>query len=155
MRLVDTSTPLCLLLLPGVLEELPFAGRAQDLLRAPAVVVVEPGRVRGRRMADAVAATQARRLGKKLPGTPRVVVILHPEQYPLARAIVARTPGCELWYGPPAEPAGRAASADLHRLAAARAVLEFDPAPPAPGQGLHEVNEPLWTRLEALAIARR
>jgi hypothetical protein len=151
---VDKSTPLCLLLLPAVLEELPFGGRAQDLLRAPAVVAVEPGRVRGRRLADAVAATQARRLAKKLTGTPRVVAILHPEQYPLARAIIGRSPGCELWYGPTADP-GDDALADLHRLADERAVLGFDPAPPGPGQGVHQANEALWSRLEALGVARR
>jgi hypothetical protein len=152
---VDKSTPLCLLLLPTVLEELPFATRAQDLLRAPAVVAVEPSRVRSRRMADAVAATQARRLAKKLPGTPRVVAILHPEQYPLARAIIGRSPDCELWYGPTADPGDDPTLADLHHLADERAILGFDAAPPAPGQGVHQANEPLWSRLEALGVAQR
>ena len=45
---------------------------------------------------DGLAATQARRL--KLPGVPRVIVIFHPLQYPLARGLIARHPDAELWY---------------------------------------------------------
>ena len=47
-------------------------------------------------VADGLAATQARRL--KLPGVPRVIVIFHPLQYPLARGLIARHPDAELWY---------------------------------------------------------
>jgi hypothetical protein len=151
---VDKDTPLCLLLLPGVLEELPFASRGQDLLRAPAVVAVEPGRVAPRRVGDALAATQARRLAKKLPGKPRVVVIVGTDQYVLARALIGRHDGCELWYGrTPDRSTGR--DEELDRLAAERAVLVFDPAPPGPGRAAHDSNSPLWDRLEELRVARR
>lgn len=146
------AIPLCVLVLPGVLEELPFAARGRDLLRAPAVVAVEPARWRTRRLADAVAATQARRLRRRLPGTPRVVVILHPEQYPLARALIAHDRACELWYGPPQAVEGRLAGLD--RLASERAALRFDPAPAGDRPAFH-ANAPLWERLEELAIARR
>lgn len=153
---MEKTTPLCLLLLPGVLEELPFRSRGEDLLRSPAVVAIEPGRVGTRRTGDALAATQARRLGKRLPGTPRVAIVLHPGQYPLARALVGRHRACEVWYGPPAQ-AERddARLRDLHDLAVQRATLRFDPAPPGPGHAAHQANDPLWTALEELGIARR
>ena len=37
----------------------------------------------------------------KLPGTPAAVAILHPLQFFLAGALLARHPGAELWYGRP------------------------------------------------------
>lgn len=149
------GTPLCLLLLPGVLEELAFADRGRDLLRAPAVVAVEPARWRARVLADAVAATQARRLDKHLPGVPRVVAILHPEQYRLARAVIARHRDCELWYGE-AQAGGALAGrlADLDHLARRRAALVFD-AGREPGRAPFQANGELWARLETLGVARR
>jgi len=45
---------------------------------------------------DGLAATQARRM--RLPGVPRVIVIFHPLQYPLARGLIAVHPDAELWY---------------------------------------------------------
>ena len=39
-----------------------------------------------------------------LPGELRVIVLYHPAQYPLARALSAVHPEAELWYAPP-EPA--------------------------------------------------
>lgn len=153
---MEKTTPLCLLLLPGVLEDLPFHTRGRDLLRSPAVVAVEPGRVGTRRTGDALAATQARRLTKRLPGTPRVAVILHPGQYPLARALVGRNAACELWYGPPPLDAlDSPRLRELHELAARRATLHFDPALPGSGRAAHQANDPLWTGLEELGIARR
>jgi hypothetical protein len=153
---VDKATPLCLLLLPGVLEELPFASRAHDLLRAPAVVAVEPSRLGNRRLGETLATLQARRLAKQLPGTPRVVALLDPGQYLLARAILTRHAQSELWYAA-AEPATEddPRLRDLHRLALDRAALRFDPSPPAPGQAPHQPNDPLWSRLEELGVARR
>src|SRR5919201_3695309 len=47
-------------------------------------------------VADALAMTQARRLA--LPGTPAVIAIFHPLQYPLARALIGEHPDAELWY---------------------------------------------------------
>jgi hypothetical protein len=151
----DQTTPLCLLLLPGVLEDLPFAARGRDLLRAPAVVAVEPARVAARRGGDALAATQARRLGKRLPGTPRVVVVLDPDQYGLARALIGRHEACELWYGGRVAPGDDERRVEHHRLATQRAVLTFDPGAPDAGEPAHRSNDPLWTRLEELGIARR
>lgn len=149
------STPLCLLLLPGTLEESFFASRAEDLRRSPGVAVVEPARIGARRAGDRVAATQARRLGKKLPGVPRVVVVLHPLQYRLARGLIARHAGCELWYAPGdvTFPDGRLA--ELDALACERAAFTFDPSPPEPGEAAFQRNALLWERLEQLGIARR
>lgn len=96
-------TPLCVLLLPRTLEEFILRDQAEDLLRAPGVVAIEPARVPygaylrvPAPVADGLAATQARRLA--LPGTPRAIVIFHPLQYPLARALIAEHPDAELWY---------------------------------------------------------
>jgi hypothetical protein len=97
---------LALLLLPRTLERFILRDQAHDLLRAPGVIAVEPARIPygafGRlpsALADALAGIQARRVLRRVPGDPRAVVIFHPLQYPLARAIVAARPGAELWYG--------------------------------------------------------
>ena len=85
---------------------------------------------------DALAATQARRLLRALrrgAGEPRVVVIFHPLQYQLARALIGRSPGAELWYGrwdryERAHVAGEAMRTrlqQLHELAAQRSELTF------------------------------
>src|SRR3712207_4041583 len=96
--------PIAVLLLPRTLEGFILREQAEDLLRAENVVAVEPPRMRygafGRLplgFAEALAAGQARRM--KLPGQPRAVVIFHPLQWPLARALLARYPEAELWYG--------------------------------------------------------
>jgi hypothetical protein len=130
--------PICVLLLPRTLEQFILRDQAEDLLRSDGVVAVEPARVPygalGRlpgAVADALAAGQARRLS--LPGTPRAVIIFHPFQYPLARAIIARAEGCELWYGRwdryeealDASPRDRVRLRDLHEQAAARSSLTF------------------------------
>jgi len=95
--------PTAVLLLPRTLDGFIQYDQAQDLLRSPAVVAVEPARVPygafGRlpvAAARRLAGTQAGRL--KLPGSPRVIAMFHPFQYPLARALVDRHPGSELWY---------------------------------------------------------
>ena len=89
--------PLGVLLLPCRLEEFGFADHARDLLSIPRVVAVEPPRRQTPRMLrDTLPARQARRL--RFPGTPRVMVLYHPMQYPLARALVARHDRSELWY---------------------------------------------------------
>jgi hypothetical protein len=86
-----------LLLLPRRLEEFELAEHARSLLAIPRVVALEPGRVRTpRALRDAVAVRQGRRL--KLPGSPRLAVLYHPRQYPLARVILARWAEAELWY---------------------------------------------------------
>src|SRR3954452_19121518 len=95
--------PICVLLLPRDLESFILRDQAEDLLTAPGVVAVEPARIpygaylrMPAAVADGLAATQARRL--KLPGIPRVIVIFHPLQYPLARGLIALHPDAELWY---------------------------------------------------------
>jgi hypothetical protein len=149
-------TPLCVLLLPSALEDSPHAAQATDLLRAPAIVAVEPARLSYRRRseiaADMLAATQARRLIRKLPGIPRVVVLFDTLHYPLGRALAARSEGCELWYGVPDEPEDDRL-AFMHDLASQRATLRFGPGDPAEPAFRH--NGPLWDRLEELGIARR
>jgi len=86
----EEPPPICVLLLPRELESFILRDQAEDLLTAPGVVAVEPARVPygaylriPASVADGIAATQARRL--RLPGIPRVIVIFHPLQYPLAR----------------------------------------------------------------------
>ncbi len=99
------AVPLCLLLLPRTLDAFILRDQAEDLLRAPGVVAVPPGRVpygAFGRMPDAVARRVAGRVAagvvRGLAGTPRVVVVYHPLQLPVAEAIVTAT-GAELWYG--------------------------------------------------------
>jgi hypothetical protein len=131
--------PLCVLLLPAPLERFILRDQAEDLLRAPGVVAVEPGRVPSgaygrlpRLAADRLAALEARRVLRALPaGAPRVVVIFHALQEPVARAILAAVPGGELWYwrwdryerAYDASPRLRARIEALHETAAARAAL--------------------------------
>ena len=129
---MDDPRPLCVLLLDGVLEEIAFAQRAQDLLRAPGVVALEPGR---HPAPGLMAAGVAKRVSRKLPGTPRVVFLVGPRQYGLARALTALHEGCELWYTP--------APGRDDDLARERATLVVDPA----GD-----NADLWARLEALEV---
>jgi len=131
--------PLCLLLLPRTLEGFILRDQAEDLLQAEGVVALEPGRVpygAFARLPDAVgrrlARGQAQRLVRGLRGTPRVVVIFHPLQLPIAEAVMALT-GAELWYGRwdryerahDATPAKRARLEALHARAAARSALTF------------------------------
>src|SRR3954447_2398476 len=99
----EEPPPICVLLLPRDLESFILRDQAEDLLTAPGVVAVEPARVPygaylrlPASVADGIAATQARRL--RLPGIPRVIVIFHPLQYPLARGLIAQHPEAELWY---------------------------------------------------------
>ena len=144
--------PLCLLLLPQPLERCAVRERAEDLLTAPGVAAVDPPRVTyaalarfSEAVADGITAVQARRM--RLPGHPRAMVVFHPEQYPLARAIRSVHPDAELWYGPYADPEGDRQET-LNARAFERADLRFrhtrEPA--------HEQNLPLWERMESLGI---
>jgi hypothetical protein len=134
----SAQRPLCVLLLPAPLERFILRDQAEDLLRAPSVVAAGPGRVPPgaygrlpRVLADRLAALRAQRLLRSLRGTPRVVVIFHALQEPVARAIVDAVPGCELWYwrwdryerAYDASPRLRARLEALHEAAAARAAL--------------------------------
>jgi hypothetical protein len=151
-ELLGRDRPLCVLLLPAPLEEFELRERAEDLLTAPGVAAVDPPRLSysaaarlGESFADGLAMVQARRM--RLPGHPRALVVFHPLEYPLARALTGLHPDAELWYGPRAEPAsGR--ERVLHELAAERAALRF-----GHGDGpAHAENLPLWERMEALGI---
>ena len=136
--MADPGEPVVLLLLPRTLEEFILRDQAEDLLRAPGVVALEPGRVRygvfgrlPRPLGDFLARGTARRL--RLPGELKAVVVFHPFQYPLAGAIIARHPGCELWYSRwdryerayDAGPRLRERLEELHAEAAERAALTF------------------------------
>jgi hypothetical protein len=93
----STREPLALLLLPAKLEQFTCAEHARRLLDIPRVIALEPGRFRTPRwLRDAAPLRQAKRL--RLPGDPRVVVLYHSLQYPLARALLARYEQSELWY---------------------------------------------------------
>jgi hypothetical protein len=148
----DEERPLGVLLLPVVLEKFHLQDRANDLLTAPGVVAVEPSRISYAGMArvsetfaDAMSGLQAKRM--RLPGYPRALVVFHPDQYPLARALRDLHPDAELWYGPAAEPAGEREAA-LHARALERATMHFEHSD-APA---HTQNLPLWARMEALGI---
>jgi len=99
----DEPPPIGVLLLPRALESFILRDQAEDLLSAPGMVAVEPARMSYGAylrlpvtVGDGLAATQARRM--RLPGVPRVIVIFHPLQYPLARGLIAVHPDAELWY---------------------------------------------------------
>ena len=107
--MADDLRPLCLLLLPRPLEGFILRDQAQDLLRADGVVAVDPPRIPYGAQArlphvlgEVLANGVAKRLVKALRRNgdrPQVIVIFHPVQALLARAILARVPDCELWYG--------------------------------------------------------
>jgi hypothetical protein len=101
------DAPLCLLLLTRPLESFILRDQAVDLLLAPGVVKVDPPRIPFGALARlpafvgrGVAAVQAAAIRRRLAGTgrPAVVVMFHPLQEPLARALLKGEPGGELWY---------------------------------------------------------
>jgi glycosyltransferase involved in cell wall biosynthesis len=140
---VPELRPLCLLLLPRPLEGFILRDQAEDLLRAEGVVAVDPPRVPYGALArlpgkvgDVLAHGVARRLVKALRRNgdrPKVIVIFHPVQVLLARAILERVPDCELWYGRwdryehayDAGPHLRARLAEMHEAAAQLSSLTF------------------------------
>jgi hypothetical protein len=100
------AEPLALLLLPCKLESFELSAHVRDLLEIPRAVVLEPPRLRQfGGFQDALTARYARRV--RLPGEPKAIVLYHPWQYRLARALLA-TNEAELWYARP----DRAALAD-------------------------------------------
>ncbi len=111
---------LAVLVLPGALEGFALEAHARDLLAIPRVIALEPSRVRAPRfLRDAAGLRQAKRL--RFPGRPRVLVLYHPAQYPLARALCAHHERLELWYVPPERIAQAAADQDQ-----TGELLEFD-----------------------------
>jgi hypothetical protein len=96
---------------------------------------------------DIAAARQARRL--RFPGQPRVIVLYHPAQYPLARALGARHQEAELWYLRREGDVGGDELADLDQLARQRAAVSRDITEPA---ALAEAEHALRLRLRELEI---
>lgn len=86
--------PIALLVLPRPVEELDQREEVAELLLAPGVVALEPGVIpalSGRR-----ARSQARRLLRRLPGRPVVIVVFGEREQPLAAELAERVAGCEL-----------------------------------------------------------
>jgi hypothetical protein len=90
---------MAVLLLPGRLEGFEREDHARGLLAVPRVVALEASRRAPSWLRNAAPLRQARRL--RLPGRLRMVILYHPEQYPLARALCGQHDGAELWYLPP------------------------------------------------------
>ena len=115
-----TEESLAVLLLPSKLEDFALEAHARQLLSIPRVIALEPSRYHTPRfMRNALSMRQARRL--PFPGRPKMAVLYHPAQYPLARALLAHDNELELWYIPPAGHAAAAIGGDD-----ARELLEFD-----------------------------
>jgi hypothetical protein len=109
-----------ILLLPSRLEDFELRVHARALLEIPRVIALEPSRLRTPRfLRDAAGLRQARRL--RFPGQPRLAVLYHPTQYPLARGLLTHYDALELWYVPPQREALQVAD-ETER----RELLEFD-----------------------------
>ena len=146
-----SRAPLAVLLLPQRLERFALREPAADLLRAPGVAAVEPGLLPAtifarvpERTARRLAARQARRLLRGLPGRPAAVVLFDAVQWPLARELTGRVHGCELWLAGGA--AGDAPEAFGDEAAQASALV-FDAEEPAGA-----VTALLRERLHALGV---
>jgi hypothetical protein len=82
-------------------------------------------------LARRAAARRAAMIARGLPGPPRVILMFHPLQLPVAEALLAAHPGAELWYSRwdryesayDAPPRLRTRLAELHERAASRASL--------------------------------
>jgi hypothetical protein len=90
---------LALLLLRGPVEGFELEEHARSLLSIPRVIALEAARARAPRvLREGAALRQARRL--RFPGRVRLLVLYHPAQYALARALHDRH-DAELWYVEP------------------------------------------------------
>jgi hypothetical protein len=146
---------LAVLLLPGKLEGIALEAHARDLLSIPRVIALEPSRVRPPRyLRDSISLRQARRL--RFPGQPRLLLLYHAAQYPLARALCARYEDLELWYVSPgrqhrpgqptaSQPDPREAALDVLARERARQVL------PVTEAGVVD-DAPLRARLRELDV---
>ena len=141
---------LAVLLLPSRLESFARQDHARGLLSIPRVVALEPSRVRPPGfLTDALCQRQARRL--RFPGRLRLLVLYHPAQYPLARALCTRYQDAELWYIPP-DPGQAANEADPDETAALGA-LARERATQVLAASEHDVgDEPLRARLRELGV---
>ena len=124
----EEQESLAVLLLPGRLEGIACEEHARGLLSIPRVLALEPPRLKlSRFVREGAAGRQASRL--RLPGEPRLLVLYHPAQYPLARALCARYEDTELWYIPPGRESLEAAEQESDDLARARATQVLEPGP--------------------------
>ncbi|MCX6393782.1 MAG: hypothetical protein NTY57_02855 [Solirubrobacterales bacterium] len=129
---------IALFLLPRPLDSFILQDFVRPLTADSGVEVLEPGRMPAgalmrlpKPLAAAEAARQARRV--KINGDLGVVVLMHPVQWPLAKALLDRNPGAELWYGiwdrydcaPDADARTRARVGAMHAAASARADWRF------------------------------
>jgi hypothetical protein len=149
------TEPLGVLLLPSKLERFELARHAQNLLEIPRVVALEPPRVGTFGwFADGITVRFARRA--RFPGDPRALVLYHPRQYPLARALLAHYEDTELWYArPDPESVGAAAGghADELRELDDRAYERADHVLAVTVEGDPRLeNEPLRRRLLELEV---
>jgi hypothetical protein len=137
---------LAVLLLPGPLEGFPREQHARGLLSIPRVVALEAARLRPPGfLRDAVCQRQARRL--RFPGRLRLLILYHPAQYPLARALCAQYQDLELWYLPPGRQTLRTADdLSFDTLARERATQVLE----AGAGGVDD--ESLRTRLRELGV---
>ncbi len=145
--------PLAVLLLPTELEGFVLKAHARDLLLIARVIALEPSRLRTPRLLrDASSLRQARRL--QLPGRLRLLVLYHPAQYPLARALCSHHEAAELWYVAP-DPDGLAAAdqAQRHELRSFDALArERATGTLAVTGGAGVDDEPLRRRLRELEV---
>ena len=144
---------LAVLLLPGKLEGMALEAHARDLLSIPRVIALEPSRVRPPRyLRDAISVRQARRL--RFPGQPRLLLLYHPAQYPLARALCARYEDLELWYLSSPGPGDRPAADQAHAREAALDLLARERASQVlPVSEAGDVDDaPLRERLRELDV---
>lgn len=140
---------LAVLLLPCRLEDFELAAHARDLLEIPRVLALEPSRIRTpAALREAASAHQARRL--RFQGEPRALILYHPRQYPLARALLAVHEEAELWYfQPDPESLGDADLISLDELARTRAARVLVATP---GGDPRAENQPLRSRLLELDV---
>lgn len=148
------AQPTAVLLMPRRLATFIQYDQAMDLLRSPGVHALEPGRIPygtylrlPPRAARTLARVHAPRVA--LPDEPRAISIFHPAQWPLARELLARHPGCQLWYclwdrydeAHDASPRLRRRLAALHAEALERSALTW------------AISEPLveWARADGAA----
>lgn len=149
LRSPTSEEPLGVLLLPARLEDFHLAEHARELLQIPRVIALEPSRHRTPRLLrDAAPLRQARRL--RLPGIPRVIVLYEPEQYRLARALLARYEECELWYVRSGDP--DPADSELAQLDALAVERAGEARLLAPERRSAEAGGPLRLRLQELGI---
>ena len=130
-RSANAGPPLLVLLLPTRLEQFELREPAEQLLKAPGALAIEPPRVSYGvlgQLPPALAYHVARRQAKRmrLPGTPRAIALFDVHQVPLAVAMSQRHAEAEVWQlGPdPAEGLASALVLDVGAVDDWRSVWE-------------------------------